>query len=62
MALGALATSFATLTDLRVDRTKEHLVLDIVLIAMCAVICGADGWVEVAEFGETKQKWFPAGS
>jgi predicted transposase YbfD/YdcC len=58
MSLGPLATSFATLTDPRVDRTKEHLLLDIVLIAICAVVCGADGWVEVAEFGEAKQDWF----
>jgi predicted transposase YbfD/YdcC len=58
MSLGPLATSFATLTDPRVERTKEHLLLDIVLIAICAVVCGADGWVEVAEFGESKQEWF----
>jgi predicted transposase YbfD/YdcC len=58
MSLGPLATSFATLTDPRVDRTKEHLLLDIVLIAICAVVCGADGWVEVAQFGKTKEKWF----
>jgi predicted transposase YbfD/YdcC len=58
MALGPLATSFATLTDPRVDRTKDHLLLDIVLIAICAVVCGAEGWVEVAEFGEAKLAWF----
>jgi len=58
MALGPLATSFATLRDPRVDRTKEHLLLDIVLIGICAVVCGADGWVEVAEFGEAKRAWF----
>jgi predicted transposase YbfD/YdcC len=58
MSVGPLATSFASLADPRVDRTKEHLLLDIVLIAICAVVCGADGWVEVAEFGETKQGWF----
>jgi predicted transposase YbfD/YdcC len=58
MGLGPLATSFATLTDPRVDRTKEHLLLDIVLIAICAVVCGADGWVEVAECGAAKIEWF----
>lgn len=58
MALGPLATSFATLPDPRVDRTKDHLLLDIVLIAICAVVCGAEGWVEVAEFGEAKEAWF----
>ncbi len=56
--LGPLATSFATLSDPRVDRTKKHMLLDIVLIAICAVICGADGWVDVAECGEAKLAWF----
>ena len=58
LSLGPLASSFAKLTDPRVDRTKEHLLLDIVLIAICAVVCGADGWVEVAECGEAKKAWF----
>jgi predicted transposase YbfD/YdcC len=31
--------------------------LDIVLIAICAVVCGADGWVEVEAFGKTKKQW-----
>jgi predicted transposase YbfD/YdcC len=56
--LGALATSFASLKDPRVDRTRAHLLLDIVLIAICAVVCGADGWVDVAECGEAKKTWF----
>jgi predicted transposase YbfD/YdcC len=55
--LPALADAFADLTDPRVDRTKDHLLLDIVAIAICAVICGADSWVAVAEFGITKQAW-----
>src|SRR5260370_1560236 len=58
MMVGPLATSFATLPDPRVDRTKKHLLLDIVLIAICAVICGAEGWVDVAECGEAKREWF----
>ena len=58
MTFGRLATSFATLLDPRVDRTKKQLLLDIVLIAICAVICGAEGWVDVAEYGEAKLLWF----
>jgi hypothetical protein len=58
MSLGPLATSFATLRDPRVDRTKDHLLLDIVLIAICAVVCGAEGWVEVVKFWDTKLDWF----
>jgi hypothetical protein len=46
-----LATSFASLRDPRVERTKHHQLLDIVLIAICAVVCGAEGWVELAAFG-----------
>jgi predicted transposase YbfD/YdcC len=56
-ALGPLAESFASLLDPRVERTKHHQLLDIVLIAICAVVCGADGWVEVEAFGKTKKKW-----
>jgi predicted transposase YbfD/YdcC len=52
-----LTKHFATLTDPRVDRTKEHLLLDIVVIAICAILAGADGWVAVEAFGQTKEKW-----
>jgi len=53
----SLEQHFAGLTDPRVERTREHKLLDIVLIAVCAAICGADGWVEVAEFGNAKRTW-----
>jgi predicted transposase YbfD/YdcC len=48
---------FATLPDPRVDRTKQHQLLDIVTIALCAVICGADSWVEMEAFGHAKLGW-----
>ena len=49
---------FAQLPDPRVNRRRRHLLPDIVTVAICAVICGADGWVHVAEFGKAKIKWF----
>jgi predicted transposase YbfD/YdcC len=49
---------FATLTDPRVDRTKEHSLLAIRTIALCAVISGADEWVAMAEYGNAKRDWF----
>lgn len=55
--LQSLHDAFADLTDPRVDRTKEHRLLDIVAIAISAVICGADSWVAVEEFGHAKQGW-----
>lgn len=49
---------FANVEDPRVDRTKLHKLLDILVIAICAVICGADNWEEVQLFGESKEAWF----
>jgi predicted transposase YbfD/YdcC len=48
---------FADLPDPRVERTKRHALLDIVTIALCAVICGADTWVDIAQFGQAKEAW-----
>jgi predicted transposase YbfD/YdcC len=50
-------TYFATLDDPRVERTKAHQLLDIVTIALCGVICGADTWVDIEEFGKAKYDW-----
>lgn len=53
-----VSTYFADLDDPRVDRTKRHPLLSIVAVALCAVLCGADSWVEGAEFGEAQEGWF----
>lgn len=53
----SISEHFATLTDPRRDHTKEHLLLDIIAIALCAVICGADDWVAVETFGRVKELW-----
>jgi predicted transposase YbfD/YdcC len=49
---------FEGLEDPRVDRTQRHKLIDIIIIAICAVICGADSWVGMAEVGEAKHDWF----
>jgi predicted transposase YbfD/YdcC len=46
------------LTDPRIDRTKLHELLDILVIAICAVIAGADTWEDIADFGQAKIDWF----
>jgi predicted transposase YbfD/YdcC len=48
---------FQDLDDPRVSPATRHKLLDIVAIAICAVICGADTWVEVAAFGRAKAAW-----
>ncbi len=55
--LEAIEKHFGKVTDPRVDRTKEHKLIDIIAIAICAVICGAEGWVDVEVFGRSKQPW-----
>ena len=52
-----LARAFAGLTDPRIDRTRRHELVDIVVIALCATICGADSWAEVEQFGHAKHDW-----
>ena len=49
---------FETLEDPRIDRCKRHQLLDIIAIAICAVICGADSWVYIELFGKSKEEWF----
>jgi len=50
--------AFGNIEDPRMDRTKHHSLTDIMAIAICATICGADGWVQVVEFGQCKDDWF----
>ena len=52
-----IAEHFSELEDPR-RYNKRHLLHDIVVIAICAVICGADDWVAVEDFGRAKQSWF----
>ncbi len=53
----SLESAFAPVEDPRVERTKRHKLLDIMIIAICGVICGAEGWVEIEEFGKAKEGW-----
>jgi predicted transposase YbfD/YdcC len=55
--LPALLAHFADLEDPRVERTRLHSLTDIVGIALCGVICGADSWVEIEAYGNAKQDW-----
>lgn len=48
---------FASLPDPRLDRTRRHELLDIIVIAICAVICSADSWEDVETFGRAKRDW-----
>lgn len=53
----SFAHHFAELTDPRIDRTRLHGLLDIVAIAVCAVVAGAETWEDIEEFGHAKHAW-----
>src|SRR6266480_2219570 len=53
----SLQSIFEALEDPRVDRTKHHALVDIIIIAILGVLCGAEGWVDVESFGNTKEAW-----
>ena len=55
--LEAIEEHFSKVTDPRKDRTKEHKLIDIIVIAICAVICGAEGWVDIELYGNSKLHW-----
>ena len=53
----SLMSYLDAIPDPRVERTQRHELLDILAIALCAVIAGADHWTEVVEFGQAKKSW-----
>lgn len=53
----SLPAAFAELPDPRVARTRRHLLSDILVIALCAVLCGADGFNDIEEWGHAKESW-----
>lgn len=48
---------FAGLTDPRVERTKEHLLEEILFMTIAAVLSGAASWNDIADYGESKRDW-----
>jgi len=54
----SIVDHFAPLDDPRLDRQKRHNLIDIIVIAICAVLAGANDWVAVESFGKAKQAWF----
>ena len=59
MALSQLSVAkhFARLRDPRRNHRKRHLLIDIIVIALCAVICGANDWQQIVTFGQRRHDW-----
>jgi hypothetical protein len=54
----ALRKCLRRLKDPRLNRCKRHLLPDIITIALCAVIAGADTWIDMATFARRRKGWF----
>lgn len=48
---------FSDLEDPRVEGRTKHKLIDIIVITICAVICGANNWKAIAAFAHAKQTW-----
>ena len=56
----SLRHHFADLIDPRGERSRRHELLDIIGIAICAVISGAESWTAVEAYGHAKHDWLPS--
>jgi len=46
------------LPDPRVNRTRDHLLIDVIVIGLCAILSGGEGFNDMEEFGRAKEAWF----
>ena len=53
----SLVEHFSKLEDPRVDRNKKHELIDVIVLCVCAVVSGAEGWSDIEEFGRAKLDW-----
>lgn len=54
----SLLEHFQSLPDPRVERTKEHALIDILVIAVCTLLCAGESFNDMEEFGHAKHDWF----
>lgn len=57
VTVASIEVHFGELDDPRDERRVDHKLIDVLVIAICAVVCGAEGWPDVASFGRAKQGW-----
>jgi len=53
----SVVDAFSQVQDFRVMRTKKHKLIDIITIAICATIAGAEGYNAIADWGKAKRGW-----
>jgi hypothetical protein len=54
----AIFTHFRDVSDPRLDRKKLHSLFEMIVVALCGTICGAQGWADIERFGNSRIDWF----
>jgi predicted transposase YbfD/YdcC len=54
----SLVAHFARMPDPRINRRKEHDLVDILVIAVCTLLCAGETFNDMEDFGKAKQDWF----
>ena len=52
-----LLTHFSSIEDPRIDRFNKHELMDILFLAICAVLSNCESWEDIENFGYTKLEW-----
>ena len=55
--VGSLGSYFESLSDPRHTRNRKHLLVDIVVIAVCGVLCGGDGPTAIHRWAKHRESW-----
>ena len=56
--VGSIKKHFRSLRDPRVVGRSQHLLIDIIVIAICGVIANCDDWPDIAQFARERERWF----
>jgi len=54
----SLISYLSQVPDPRIDRRKYHLLIDVLVIAVCTLLCGGETFNDMEDFGEAKHEWF----
>lgn len=58
MSKMSIKEAFELIVDPRVNRRRQHNLIDIIVLAICGTVSGCQGWVEIVDFAETREEWF----
>lgn len=58
LAQTSLIAHFTPMRDPRINRRKDHDLIDILVIAVCSLLCGGEGFNDMEDFGKAKHDWF----